>query len=159
MTSLTIGIIIAGCIFGGALVGYVLQRVIPSHHLSKDAQDVVKLAVGVIATSTALVLGLLVSSSKTQFDAMGARLVQFGANVIMLDTTLAEYGPEAQSARDELRQTVEITLQRIWPEERSPGSTLAAIEQGGGIAAMPRARARLARGRAVTIVQQQSRPP
>jgi len=136
MTSLTIGIIIAGCIFGGALVGYVLQRVIPSHHLSKDAQDVVKLAVGVIATSTALVLGLLVSSSKTQFDAMGARLVQFGANVIMLDTTLAEYGPEAQSARDELRQTVEITLQRIWPEERSPGSTLAAIEQGGGIAAM-----------------------
>jgi hypothetical protein len=136
MTSLTIGIITAACICAGALVGYVLQRVIPSHHLSKDAQDVVKLAVGVIATSTALVLGLLVSSSKAQFDAMGARLVQFGANVIMLDTTLAEYGPEAKPAREELRQTVEITLQRIWPEERSAGSTLAAIEQGGGIAAM-----------------------
>jgi hypothetical protein len=29
-----------------------------------------------------------VSSSKGQFDAMGERLVQFGANVIILDNTL-----------------------------------------------------------------------
>jgi hypothetical protein len=136
MTSLMIGTITAGCICGGALAGYLLQWVVPSHHLSKDSQDMVKLAVGVIATSTALVLGLLVSSSKGQFDAMGTRLVQFGANVIMLDTTLAEYGPEAKPAREELRKTVEITLQRIWPEERSAGSTLVAIEQGSGIAAM-----------------------
>jgi len=136
MTSLTIGIITAACICGGALVGYVLQRVLPRHHLSKEAQDTVKLAVGVIATSTALVLGLLVSSSKAEFDAMGARLVQFGANVIMLDTILAEYGPEAKPAREQLRQMVEIVLQCLWPEERAAGSSLAAIERGGGIAAM-----------------------
>ena len=110
MTSLTVGIISAGCICGGAVVGYVLQRVLPKHHLSKDAQDTVKLAVGVIATSTALVLGLLVSSSKTQFDAMGSRLVQFGANLIVLDNTLAEYGPEAKPAREQLRRGVETTL-------------------------------------------------
>src|SRR5215470_19408631 len=122
MSSLTIGIISAACICGGAVVGYALQRVLPKHHLSKDAQDAVKLAVGVIATSTALVLGLLVSSSKGQFDAMGARLVQFGANVITLDTALAEYGPEAKPARDQLRQMVEIMLQRLWPEERAAGS-------------------------------------
>jgi len=136
MTSLTIGIISAACICGGAVVGYALQWVLPKHHLSKEAQDAVKLAVGVIATSTALVLGLLVSSSKGQFDAMGARLVQFGANVIILDNTLAEYGPEAKSAREQLRQMVETTRQRIWPEERPAGSSLAAIERGGGIAAM-----------------------
>ena len=100
MTSLTIGIIAAGCICGGALVGFGLQRVLPKHHLSKDAQDMIKLAVGVIATSTALVLGLLVSSSKAQFDAMGSRLVQFCANVIILDNTLAEYGPEAKPVRE-----------------------------------------------------------
>src|SRR5262249_20065417 len=104
MTSLTIGIISAACICGGAGVGYALQRVLPKHHLSKDAQDAVKLAVGVIATSTALVLGLLVSSSKAQFDAMGSRVVQFGANLIVLDSTLAEYGPEAKPAREQLRR-------------------------------------------------------
>src|SRR5215467_6155445 len=114
MTSLTIGIISAACICGGALVGYALQRVLPKHHLSKDSQDAVKLAVGVIATSTALVLGLLVSSSKAQFDAMGSRLVQFGANLIVLDNTLAEYGPE----------------------ERTGRSTLAAMERGNDIDAL-----------------------
>jgi len=136
LTSLTVGIISAGCICGGALVGFGLQRVLPKHHLSKDAQDMIKLAVGVIATSTALVLGLLVSSSKAQFDAMGSRLVQFGANVIILDNTLAEYGPEAKSARDELRRSVETTLQRVWPEERTGGSTLAVIEHGVAIDAV-----------------------
>jgi hypothetical protein len=110
--------------------------VLPKHHLSKDAQDTVKLAVGVIATSTALVLGLLVSSSKAQFDAMGARLVQFGANLIALDNTLAEYGPEAKPAREQLRRGVETTLQRLWPEERMGGSTLAAIERGTDIDAL-----------------------
>ena len=133
MTSLTIGMISAGCICGGALVGFGLQRVLPKHHLSKEAQDMIKLAVGVIATSTALVLGLLVSSSKAQFDAMGARLVQFGANVIILDNTLVEYGPEAKPVRDQLRQTVEVTLQRIWPEERAGGSTINAIERANTI--------------------------
>ena len=92
MTSLTIGIISAACICGGRWWASRCSGC-SLHHLSKDAQDVVKLAVGVIATSTALVLGLLVSSSKGQFDAMGERLVQFGANVIILDETLAEYGP------------------------------------------------------------------
>jgi len=131
MTSLTIGIISAACICGGTVIGYALQRVLPKHHLSKDTQDAVKLAVGVIATSTALVLGLLVSSSKGQFDAMGTRLVQFGANVIILDATLAEYGPEAKSAREQLRRGVEMTLQRLWPEERTAGSTVKALERGG----------------------------
>src|SRR5262249_25101258 len=84
------------------------------HHLSKEAQDMIKLAVGVIATSTALVLGLLVSSSKGQFDAMGSRLVQFGANVIILDNTLAEYGPEAKPVRDQLRPSLEGTRRRRW---------------------------------------------
>ena len=133
MTSLTVGIISAGCICGGALLGFALQRLLPKHHLSKEAQDMIKLAVGVIATSTALVLGLLVSSSKAQFDAMGSRLVQFGADVIILDNTLAEYGPEAKPVRDQLRQTVEVTLQRVWPEERTGGSAMKAIERATAI--------------------------
>jgi len=128
MTSLTIGLLSAACICLGALVGFGLQLVLPAHHLSKETQDMVKLAVGVIATSTALVLGLLVSSSKGQFDAMGERLVQFGANIIILDSTLAEYGPEAKPAREQLRRSVEGVLQRLWPEERTGGSTLAVIE-------------------------------
>jgi hypothetical protein len=53
----------------GALLGLWLQRLLPSHHLSKETQDIVKLGAGTIATLTALVLGLLVSSAKNSFDA------------------------------------------------------------------------------------------
>ena len=136
MTPATIGVISTACVFGGALIGIGLQRLLPKHHLSRESQDVVKLGAGVIATVTALVLGLLVSSAKSSFDAMNARITQMSANIIILDRTLAEYGPEAKNARESLRWSVETTLHKIWPEERIGVSAMAAIERGGAIEAV-----------------------
>ena len=65
MNSTFIASVSAACIFSGALLGLGLQRLLPGHHLSKETQDVVKLSAGTIATLTALVLGLLVSSAKS----------------------------------------------------------------------------------------------
>ena len=55
-----------------------------------------------LATLTALVLGLLISSAKNSYDAMNNGLVQLGAKVISLDRVLAQYGPETKEARDQL---------------------------------------------------------
>lgn len=136
MTSATIGVISTACVFGGALIGLGLQRLLPKHHLSKESQDVVKLGAAVVATVTALVLGLLISSAKSSFDATNTRITQTSATVIMLDRMLAEYGPEAKSVREHLRQSVEMTMHKIWPEERTSVSAVAAIERGGGIEAL-----------------------
>jgi hypothetical protein len=68
MNSTFIAFASAGCIFSGALLGMALQRLLPGHHLGKETQDVAKLSAGTIATLTALVLGLLVSSAKSTFD-------------------------------------------------------------------------------------------
>jgi hypothetical protein len=131
MTSATIGVVSTACVFGGALVGLGLQRLLPKHHLSKDSQDVVKLGAGVIATVTALVLGLLVSSAKGTFDAMNTRITQAGATFIIFDQVLAQYGPETKNVRADLRRSVETLMHQIWPEERASGSAIAAIERGG----------------------------
>jgi hypothetical protein len=104
MTPTTIGVISAACIFGGALIGLWLQRLLPKHHLNKESQDVMKLGAGVIATVTALVLGLLVSSAKSSFDAMNTRITQTSATIIIFDRTLAEYGPEAKNVREHMRR-------------------------------------------------------
>ena len=136
MTSATIGVISAACVFGGALSGLGLQRLLPKHHLNKESQDAVKLGAGVIATVTALVLGLLVSSAKSSFDAMNTRIMQMSATAIILDRTLAEYGPEAKNAREQLRQSFETTIRKMWPEERTGVSATAAIERGGAIEAV-----------------------
>jgi hypothetical protein len=50
------------CLFGGALLGMSLRRILPEHHLA-DSKDVVKLGMGLIATMSALVLGQLIASA------------------------------------------------------------------------------------------------
>src|SRR5437773_11965198 len=122
MNSLTIGFISAGCVFGGVLLGMLLQKVLPEHHLDTPSQDTVKVGAGMLATLTALVLGSLVSSAKSSFDTMNAGIAQAGAKVIMFDHILADYGPETKDAREQLRHTVASTIARLWPEKNTvPG--------------------------------------
>src|SRR5262252_3511282 len=117
MSSLSIGLISAGVIFAGSLLGIGLQRLLPDHHLNKETQDVVKLSAGTVATLTALVLGLLVSSAKSSFDSMSTGVVQGSAKFILLDRTLARYGPETKAAREQLKRVVAAGIEMIWPTE------------------------------------------
>jgi hypothetical protein len=119
MTSLEIAGITFACIFGGALLGMFLRTVLPEHHLSPDSKDVVKVGMGLIATMAALVLGLLTGSAKGTFDTQDAELKHMAANVILLDRTLAHYGPETKSIRDQIRRAIEYKLAATWPEDGS----------------------------------------
>ncbi|HEX4069627.1 MAG TPA: hypothetical protein VHX68_00595, partial [Planctomycetaceae bacterium] len=69
MGSIAIGGIVFACTFVGALAGMGLRAVLPEHHVSPESKDVVKLGMGLIATLAALVLGLLIASAKSSFDA------------------------------------------------------------------------------------------
>src|SRR5215471_6312123 len=133
MNSITIGLISAGSIFSGALVGMGLQQLLPGHHLNKETQDVVKLSAGTIATLTALVLGLMVSSAKSAFDSMNTGVVQGSAKFILLDRTLARYGPEAKAAREELKRVVAAGIEMVWPSEKTGVPALTAFERANGI--------------------------
>jgi hypothetical protein len=75
---------------------------------------------GLVATMSALVLGLLVASAKSSFDARRNELIQMSANVIFLDRVLAHYGPETKEARQQLRDLVGTAVDRIWPKDGSP---------------------------------------
>lgn len=83
-----------------------LQRRLPRHHLDKPSEEVVKICGGMIATIAALVLGLLVSSAKSNFDTVNEGIKQASAKIILMDRTLAQYGPEGQGARDQLKCSV-----------------------------------------------------
>jgi hypothetical protein len=133
MSSLTIGLVSAGTIFAGSLLGIGLQRLLPGHHLSKDTQDVVKLSAGTIATLTALVLGLLVSSAKSSFDTINTAIVQGSTKIIVLDRALVSYGPEASASRQQLRQSLAASIDAAWPREKTGVSTLSVIERSNGM--------------------------
>jgi hypothetical protein len=133
MNSTFIASVSAACIFSGALIGLGLQRLLPVHHLSKETQDVVKLSAGTIATLTALVLGLLVSSAKSSFDTMNNGIVQSSAKIILLDRALARYGPETKLAREQLKRNVAGIIEIVWPNEKTGASALNAVESANGV--------------------------
>ena len=116
MSSLAMSAIVFGCIAGGTLLGMLLRAVLPDHHLSSESKDVVKLGMGLIGTMSALVLGLLVASAKSSFDAQRNGLAQMAGNAVFLDRLLAHYGPEAKDVREQLRASVSDMLEQTWPQ-------------------------------------------
>jgi len=132
-SSVTIGLISAGCIFGGAFLGLLLRDLLPAAHLQDESKDTVKLGAATIATVSALVLGLLVASAKSTFDPAEAEMTQRGAKIIFLDRLLADYGPETKATREQLRRTVASSIEMIWPEEKSAPSGMSAYERMNGM--------------------------
>ncbi len=104
MGSLTISLLCFAGIFCAALIGMSIRKVLPEHHLSETTWDSIKIGTGLIATLTALVLGLLVNSAKNAYDTINEEIFQGGAKVILLDRVLSRYGPEARTVRAELRR-------------------------------------------------------
>jgi hypothetical protein len=101
-----------------------LRAILHEKHLSAESKDLVKLGMGLIGTMTALVLGLLIASAKSSFDAQRNGLAQLAGNVIVLDRDLAHYGPESKDTREMLRDSVTDMIQRTWPGENAePGAT------------------------------------
>ena len=110
MNAIGIGAIVWVCVFGAALGGMFIRAALPEHHLTKETEDVIKLATGLIATLAALVMGLLIASARSSFDTKDSELRQFSANLILLDRQLAHYGSETKDARDLLRRYKTLTL-------------------------------------------------
>ena len=91
----------------------------PDDHRSPDSKDVVKLGIGMIATMTVLILGMMTSSAKSAFDGVDAAVMHTAISVLALDRMLAAYGPETKAVRDLLRRAIEFRLDASWPEDRS----------------------------------------
>ena len=122
--ALATAVVVFVCVFAGALMGTGLRSALPQHHLSEDSKDVVKMATGLMATMSALVLGLLIASAKGAFDTQYNLLKEIASDTVLLDRVLAHYGPETKDARDKIRRGVATRLDAIWPEDRSPGAAV-----------------------------------
>jgi hypothetical protein len=110
------------CAFGGAILGNFIRSIVPATHLSKESQDVMKLGMGLVATMTALLLGLVTSAARSAFDSEDAIVRTSAANILTLDRLLARYGPETAPTRILLRNTVAFRVATTWPDDGSAGS-------------------------------------
>ena len=117
MSALALSGIIFVLTVGGIFLGALLRQALPKHHLSEDAQNTVRLGVGLIATIAALVLGLLIAAAKGSFDTQNTQIKQITADLILLDNVLAQNGPEARPIREQMRSTDGAFADRLWREK------------------------------------------
>jgi len=116
MSALGLAFISFVCIFGATLLTMQFRGALKQHHLNADSKDAIRLSMGVIATMSALVLGLLIASAKSSFDAKSSQVKQVTAQVVLIDQLLAQYGPEARESRALMRIGVGALADKIWSE-------------------------------------------
>jgi hypothetical protein len=76
MNPISLAMIVCGCVLGAALLGIRLRVYLPEHHLSSDIKDAVRIGMGVVATMSALLLGMLIASAKGSYDTQKSELMQ-----------------------------------------------------------------------------------
>ncbi len=133
MNAPAVGAVVFLCCFGGAALGMYLGVLLPKDHLSAESKEGVKVAIAMVATLSALVIGLLVAFAKTSFDSKNSEYKRTISLIVLLDRTMAHYGPETRDARDLLRQWVAGRLGEIWAPGTAEQIDPDAIGKGPGL--------------------------
>jgi hypothetical protein len=102
------------CTFAGALGATFVRGWLPPTHLSKESQDVVRLGIGLVATMTALLLGLVTAAARGTFDSQDQAIRNSSAAVLTLDRLLARYGPETRPTRELIKSAVAYRVHAVW---------------------------------------------
>src|SRR3954451_380545 len=96
-----------------------LGGVLPPHHLGDDTKSVVTLASGTLSVLSALVIGLLISYAKGDFDAQTKLVQKFAADLVLLDRLMLQYGPPTGELRNVLRSYTALQRALIWREKNT----------------------------------------
>ncbi len=104
MNPSTIGIIVVSATFIGSLSGMAIRKRLPDHHLEAESKDTIKLAIGLIATMTALILSFVTATAKNSFDTVDKTIKQTAIEV------LARYGEETRPIRKYMLETLQQRL-------------------------------------------------
>jgi len=120
MAHIVIGLISFAAIFGGAVIGLLLSRQVPGHHLTPETQSAVTVSVAVIGTLSALVLGLMITAANRSFSSRVDEVRELSLQLIRMDRNLRRYGPEGVEARATLRIWANAKVLQLFPLKGQP---------------------------------------
>src|SRR5437867_13011523 len=118
MNSAIIAAIVFACLFGAGLLGVRVRAILPENHLNPDTKDAVRIGMGLVATMAALVLGLLVASTKGASDTHTREVSQTAAKIVLLDRVPANYGSDTATTRELLRSSAGPAINRMCPPKQ-----------------------------------------
>ena len=147
MSPIAVSLTVFACVFGGVLLGMWLRSTLPKDHLDAESRDTVKVGIGLIATMTALVLGLVTAAAKSSFDSGSAAVKQSAMNILAVDRALARYGSETGEIREGMKDLLAARIDAIWSHGLSEKRARSDFSRATGTAPRPRGLARLIRAR------------
>src|SRR5260370_13309702 len=115
--TLIIGLIVLATVLAGAFAGVKVRDRLPRHHLTDETKSLVAVSTAVVATVSAVVLGLLISNANTSFTRLGGEVTALSAEILRLDHILRRYGPDAEPARNMLLQYAEHKAADLFPDD------------------------------------------
>ena len=110
---------VAAAVFGGGLIGLVMQRVLHEKHTTGPSRDMIGAVVGLLTLLCALVTGLLIWTAYGVYAGQNAAIQSLAAKVLQLDLALEDYGPQATPVRAGLRDRVGKTIDQVWGTRES----------------------------------------
>ena len=120
MNELATATVLLGILLGSSAVGLLVRPLLSERHWNRETSQLVALVSTMLVTFAALVLGLLTTSVKNSFDGVDQDVRGLGIELIQLDRTMREYGPETETARKLLRSYTAAAIASTWPDEPPP---------------------------------------
>lgn len=117
------------CLIAASLGTVVVSGRLPPRYHHDDTNTVVRLGANIFVVTTSLVLGLLLNSSKNTFESIDRSVHAFATDLILLDRSLRQYGPEAAQVRVRLAAYVRQAVSGTWPAQGPPVLDDRAAEQ------------------------------
>ena len=103
MNHYVLSIVVLALILASAAVGSHVRASLADHHFAEESLAAMRIAVGLVATLSALVLSLLISSGKSSLDLVNTALQHNSVAMIQLDRTLSQFGPSADGLRTDIK--------------------------------------------------------
>jgi hypothetical protein len=103
-----------------AAAGFFVHTRLPEEHRSAQSVALLQIAITLLVTFTAIVLGLLTNSVKQGFDAAYAARGDDAAQLAELDRCLRDYGPGTADIRHALQAYTAAVIASTWPDEPRP---------------------------------------
>lgn len=137
MNTLLLGLIVFILLFCCSLVGMFVRTRLPEQHLDSESKDVLRLATGIIATLSAMVLGLLISTTKIAFDRLNLDLKHGSGQVLQLDRALAQYGSETGEIRKLLKEIYSDSVELLLAGDESALAILESTQKQAQLDRLP----------------------
>jgi hypothetical protein len=100
--------------------GFVLKSQLLGSFTQPGALESMGLIISFLVTITAIVVGLLLSATKSFVDATQNHWAAFAAQLIRLDDSMRNYGPESENLRSLLQRFTAAAIVKFWRADKIP---------------------------------------